>query len=76
MNFSFVDINSRHGEIKLGPFRLHWFNPDGNDDPGFTILSFRETNVEFGQVDQDRPGIYLTRYDQGEVIPTRTLLTL
>lgn len=70
------NINATFGEINIGPFRFHWFNPDGDEDPGFTILSFGERNVELGQVDQDRPGIYLTRYDAGEVYQTRTLLTL
>ena len=61
------------GEIKVGPVRLHWFFAD--EDPGFVVFSFKDNNVELGQVDQERPGIYLTSYNDGEVIRNRTLLT-
>lgn len=53
------------GEVKVGPFRLHWFFAD--EDPGFVIFSIGDYNLELGQVDQERPGIYLTRYVDGEV---------
>lgn len=57
-------IDSECGEIKLGPLRAHWYNSGlDEDDPGFFILGWNDYNLEFGQVDQDRPGIYLTHYD-------------
>ena len=56
-------IDSECGEIQLGSLRLHWYNHGlEEDDPGFFLLGWNDYNIEFGQVDQDRPGVYLTRY--------------
>ena len=57
-------IDSNCGDLKLGPFRFHWYNKTiSEEEPAFCILSLNNYNLEFGQIDQDRPGIYLTRYD-------------
>ena len=69
------EIKSTYGEIKLGPLRVHWYNAD-QEDPGFFLLSWGRYNLECGQIDQDRPGIYLTRYVNHEVETLRTLLAL
>ena len=69
------DITSDYGEIKLGSLRLHWYNSD-QEDPGFFLLGWGRYNIEFGQVDQDRPGVYLTRYVNHDVEQLRTILEL
>ena len=70
-----LEINSTYGRIGLGPLQLSWQNTD-EEFPGWTVLSWGESNLEFGQIDQDSPGVYMTRYVDGEVTRTRTLLTL
>ena len=69
------EITSDYGEIKLGPLRAHWYNADSTDasDWGFFLLGWGQRNLEFGQIDQDRPGIYLTRYANGDVEHLRTI---
>jgi len=70
-----LTLNECGGELYLGPIRLAWRNQDEDFD-GFTILSYNEYNLEFGSIDQDQQGIYLTRYVDGEVVRLRTLLLL
>lgn len=69
------EITSEYGEIKLGPLRAHWYNAT-QEDAGFFILGWKRYNLEFGQIDQERPGIYLTRYVNHDVEQLRTFVTL
>ena len=68
-----LDIHSDYGEIKLGPLRVHWYNAT-QEDEGFFLLGWKRYNLEFGQVDQERPGIYLTRYVNHDVETLRTIV--
>ena len=70
-----LEINSNYGRIGIGPFNICWQNPDP-EFSGWTVVSWGESNLEFGQIDQDGPGVYMTKYVDGEVTRTRTLLTL
>ena len=74
------EITSDHGRIGLGPLNIGWWNSEqtGGEFPtfGFCTISWNDWNIELGEIDQDRPGIYLTRYDQGEVERVRTILEL
>lgn len=70
-----LEIHSDYGEIKVGPLRAHWYNSTGGE-AGFFLLGWGNYNVEFGQVDQEYPGIYLTRYSNGDVEQVRTILEL
>jgi len=72
------EITADYGEIKLGPLRVHWYNADSTDasDWGFFLLGWKRYNLEFGQIDQERPGIYLTRYANHDVEQLRTFVTL
>ena len=70
-----LDIHSDYGEIKLGPLRAHWYNST-QGETGFFLLGWKDYNLEFGQVDQDQPGIYLTRYNNYDVEQLRTFLKL
>lgn len=70
-----LDIHSDYGEIKLGPLRAHWYNTTPEDE-GFFLLGWGRYNLEFGQIDQERPGIYLTRYVNHDVEQVRTFVKL
>ncbi len=72
------EIHSDYGEIKLGPLRVHWYNADSTDasDWGFFLLGWKRYNLELGQIDQERPGIYLTRYVNHDVEQLRTFVVL
>ena len=74
------DLNSDYCQIRIGQLGVAWCNTQQADelgeDPGWFILSWKNTNLEFGMIDQDRPGIYRTRYENGEVIYLNTLLEL
>ena len=75
------EIHSDYGEIKLGSLRVHWYNTTRQwealpEEPGFFILGWGDYNLEFGQIDHDRPGIYLTRYVNNDVEQLRTFVTL
>ena len=67
-----LEIHSDYGEIKLGPLRAHWYNAV-QGEAGFFLLGWGNYNIEFGQIDQERPGIYLTRYANGDVEQVCTL---
>ena len=70
-----LTVNECRGEFFLGKFRIAWQNQD-EDFPGFTIISYGNYNIELGCIDQDRPGIYLTAYEDGGVRPIKSLLVL
>jgi len=70
------DVNSDHGQIRVGQLGVAWYNSQPEDaygeDPGWFIISWKDTNLEFGSIDQDVPGIYRTRYIDGEVVRLNT----
>lgn len=69
------EIHSDYGEIKLGSLRVHWYNTT-RVDPGFFLIGWGDYNLEFGQIDHDRPGIYLTRYVNHDVEQLHTFVKL
>ncbi len=72
-------VTSDEGSADLLGFRVSWANQEtyqGLDYPGWATVGFKEFNIEFGQIDQARPGIYLTRYASGEVDRIATLIEL
>lgn len=74
-----IEINSQFGRISLGSLNIGWWNSEPFPvDPffGWCTISWNDWNLELGEIDQDCPGIYITRYDQGEVVRVRTLLEL
>lgn len=70
-----IYLTSNGGAIEFGPFRIAWQN-QYKDFDGFTAVSFGDHAIELGAVDQDRQGIYLTEYEDGEVAYTRPLFLL
>ena len=71
-----IDITADYGQITLGSLRVHWWNQEDADSPGFFLLGWKRYNLEFGQIDQDRPGIYLTQYVNEDVQTLRTFFQL
>ena len=69
-----IRITSDNGAIRLGPLAITWQNPDA-EYPGFTVLSYGDTSIEFGDIDAGN-GIYYSRYEDGDLAVSRTLLRL
>lgn len=75
----FININSDGGVIAIGDYSISWGN---SEDPffgeerleGFFAINAGATSLEFGAIDQDRPGIYVTKYADGDVESTTPLL--
>ena len=60
-------VNVTDGQIALGKFRLAWCNKD-DIGWGWTLIGWGEWNAELGCIDQERPGLYITRYGDLDVI--------
>jgi len=76
-------VDSYGGQFRLGSLIINWANFEASqtiegfsfgDLPGFTAFSWGDSCLEFGQVDQARPGIYFTKYEEGDVKYSRPLL--
>ena len=76
-------VDSYGGQFRLGNLVISWANFEASqtiegytfgDLPGFTAFSWGDGCLEFGQVDQERPGIYFTKYEEGDVRYSRPLL--
>lgn len=76
-------IDSYGGQVRLLGHSISWgnFEPSQTiegftfgDLPGFTAISYGDVCLEFGQVDQERPGIYFTKYQDGDVRYSRPLV--
>ena len=74
-------VNSDEGFIALGAFSITWAN---SVDPffaqerleGFCSFNFDRFSIEFGAIDHERPGLYLTTYKDGEVESSRPVFQL
>ena len=71
----FINLDSEGGVIILGPLAISW----GNADPefgadGFCSFSYGQYSLEFGDVDQGTPGIYLTHYSDGDIEYSKPLV--
>lgn len=78
-----LHIDSYGGQVRLLGLNISWANFEASqtiedftidDLPGFTAVSYGDICIEFGQVDQGRPGIYFTKYKDGDVEYSRPLL--
>ena len=77
----FISINSDCGAIEIGNYSITWRNSedpwlDGERLEGFFAIGTRGTSLEFGCIDQDRPGIYVTKYAGVDIESITTLLQL
>ena len=74
-------INSDEGYIALGPCTITWANSldpffDAERLEGFCSFGFDRLSLEFGAIDQERPGLYLTSYKDGDIESTKTFFTI
>ena len=71
-------LTSDNGVIRLGNFYLSWGNKltftDGYGLPGFFTIGWGDTLLEFGDIDQGRHGIYITKCEEGDVCRSTVLL--
>ena len=73
------NIDSDGGYIGLGDYSITWGN---SVDPffgeermeGFCSFNAGACSIEFGAIDQERPGIYFTRYANGDIESVVTLV--
>lgn len=82
-----IEINSDGGYIMLGrrgilgDIGISWGN---SQDPffaeerleGYFSISLGASSIEFGAIDQERPGLYVTKYKDGDIESIITLLQL
>lgn len=74
-----TEIDSDGGYIAFGDCGISWGN---SQDPffgterleGFFSINAGATSLEFGAIDHERPGVYLTRYKDGDIHSITTLL--
>lgn len=69
-----LDIDSTGGLLRIGPAAILWQNPD-SEFPGFTVLSWGDTSLEFGDLDAGN-GIHVTGYADGDIAYRKTLVQL
>ena len=78
-----INIDSLGGLVRLGALSITWGNFEPSqiiegftfgDLQGFTSFNYGDVSLEFGSVDQERPGIYFTKYEEGDVKYSRPLL--
>lgn len=78
-----INIDSVGGLVRFAGLSITW----GNFEPsqtiegfsfgdlyGFTAINCGQYSLEFGSVDQERPGIYVTKYEEGDVKYSRALV--
>ena len=76
-----ISIDSQGGYISISDFSISWGNAE---DPffaderleGYFAINTGATSLEFGAIDHERPGIYITRYRDGEVESTTPIVQL
>ena len=70
-----LHISSEHGHLLLGPVSLSWGNSDpAEGHPGYFTIGNDSVALEFGDVDQGAPGIYFTRYSDGDIESIKPLV--
>lgn len=70
----FIHITSDSGHVLFGEYGISW----GNALPvlglsGYFCLNAGIFSLEFGEIDQDKPGIYLVKFKDDEVEECRTI---
>jgi len=74
-----ISIDSDGGYISIGDFSITWGN---SEDPffaderleGYFAINAGATSLEFGAIDHERPGVYITRYKDGDVLSITPVL--
>lgn len=74
-----IEITSDGGFVTFGDYGISWGN---SQDPffgterleGFFSINAGATSIEFGAIDQERPGVYVTKYKDGDIESVTPLL--
>tara|TARA_Y100001972_G_C7611143_1_gene306365 strand:+ start:751 stop:993 length:243 start_codon:yes stop_codon:yes gene_type:complete len=74
------EIDSTGGLFSIGDFSISWGNSvdpffDDLRMEGYCAFNFRDRSLEFGAIDHEYPGIYFTKYKDGDIEFTRTLFS-
>ena len=75
-----IEIDSNGGYISISDFSICWGNSEemwaGSEErlEAFFSINWGATSLEFGAIDQERPGVYLTKYRDGDIESTKTVL--
>ena len=77
----YIQVNSDEGFISLGAFSVTWAN---SVDPffaeerleGFCSFNFDRFSLEFGAIDHERPGLYITTYKDGDIESSEPIFQL
>lgn len=69
-----LHINDTNGHFTFAGISITWANAELDLElPGFFTINVGKFAFEMGDIDQGKPGIYLTRYDLGEPVHLATL---
>ena len=67
-------LSSSDGHISIGEYGISWGNALVDLElPGFFCINAGCFSLEFGNVDQGKPGIYLVRFKDDEVEECKAL---
>ena len=69
-----IHVTSDNGHILFGEYGITWGNPLADLGlSGYCSLNAGIFSLEFGHIDQDKPGIYLVKFKDDEVEECKTL---
>jgi hypothetical protein len=69
-----IHITSDNGHILIGEYGISWGNSLADLDlPGYFCLNAGRRSIEFGSIDQDKPGIYLVTFKDDEIEECKTI---
>ena len=75
-----IEIDSNGGYVSISDFSVSWGNSEelwaGSDErlEGYIAINCGRFSLEFGCIDQEVPGIYFTKYLDGDVESSTPLI--
>lgn len=74
-----INVDSGGGYVSIGDYSISWGN---SEDPffaderleGYFAINLGTTSLELGAIDHERPGVYITKYKDGDVLSITPLL--
>ena len=69
-----IYITSDNGHILFGEYGISWGNRLADLDlSGYFCINAGIFSLEFGEIDQDKPGIYLVKFKDDEIEECKTI---
>ena len=69
-----IYVSDHDGHVSLGGYGISWGNALVDLDlPGFFCINAGIFSLEFGDIDQGKPGIYLVSFKDDEIEECRAL---